>query len=532
LRKLQHLFAITIALLVTAAAPHIVRATDTAALGEEAVDRMIDLNKKAFADIQNARFEAARYRLEEALVIGETAGLENDEMTARTYVHLACVYLTGFKNRDESIRQFILALKINPKISITIGLETPALKSAYLFARKQMGLPPSTDVDLFPLQTAPPEPDRAEASSGNSPGMPPNETPKQATPTEPKSFPNLADPDLLAQIPAPLYCPLPFEIQPGKDQVVRCLTRRQQKKSTATFFYRTEGSASDDYVAMPMDRSAKGWLVGIIPGEVIHGRSISYYVEAQILGSQETLYFGRPDMPNTFIIKTESNTAASGTSEARRPISRIGPQMPKCERCRQPGAWWASLGGGTGTAYHGRDAVGTIPVRAGFSPATLFQLEPEIGYQWTETFSLSLLGRYQYAPEDSSGEDSTQAENDVRTSAVAGFVRAQLAILSAGHLQVHTSGGVGFGNSFLAVVNKECSGTSCRLNHSDNLHGGPVGLTLGASATYHLSQYLGIFVDVKEIATLPKFMALTEINVGMTVSTKATGNGGNGSNGL
>ena len=521
--KLQHLIAVggVIAILVAAAAPHLAHATDTAALGEEAVDRMIDLNKKAFADIHGARFEAARYRLEEALVIGETAGLEKDEMTARTYVHLACVYLTGFKNRDESIRQFILALKINPKISITIGLETPALKSAYLFARKQMGLPPSTDVEMFPLQTTPTRPDV------DAQGPSPSEPDRQESPPTPKNFPNLADPDLLAQIPAPLYCPLPFEIQPGKDQVVRCLTRKQQKKSTATFFYRTEGSASEDYVAMAMDRSPKGWLVGIIPGEVIHGRSMSYYVQAQILGSQETLYFGRPDMPNTFIIKTQSHTAASNRSEAPHPLAGIGPQAQPCTHCRLPGAWWASLGGGTGTAYHGRDAVGTVPIRAGFSPTTLFHVEPEIGYQCTKNFSLSLLGRYQYVPEDSGGAP-TAAEDDVRTSALAGFIRAQVGLLSTGHFQLHAAGGAGFGTSFLAVVNKECSGTACRLDHRAALHGGPVGLTLGAAATYYLNRNLGIFVDMKEIATLPKFMALTEINVGVTVSLATpTGTGNN-----
>lgn len=524
--KLQHQVALVFALVVTAAAPLVVQATDTAAIGEEAVDRMIDLNKKAVADIHNARFEAARYRLEEALVIGETAGLDNDEMAARTYVHLACVYLIGFKNREESIKQFILALKISPKISITVGLETPALKSAYLFARKQAGLPPSTDVDLSPLQAGPLASEAVDTWPGNkSPGAPPRETAKPDSPLAPKGFPDLADPDLLAQIPAPLYCPLPFELQPGKDQVVRCLTRRQQKKSTATFFYRAEGLASEDYVAMPMGRSAKGWLVGVIPGEVIHGRSISYYVQAQIPGSPEILYFGRPDMPNAFIIKTEGSAARGDTSGALRLTSRLGTEVQRCDRCRQPGTWWASLGAGTGTAYHGREVVDTTKVHAGFSAATLFQLEPEIGYQWSEAFSVSLLGRYQYAPED--GDDAAgEGEEDIRTSALAGFVRAHYALWSAGRLQVQASGGVGLGYSFLAVVNKQCSRTLCPLDHSDTLHGGPVGLTAGAAAIYYLTRRLGIFVDVKEIATLPKFMALTEINVGLTVSTDRTTSSG------
>jgi hypothetical protein len=45
-----------------------------------------------------------------------------------------------------------------------------------------------------------------------------------------------------------------------------------------------------------------------------------------------------------------------------------------------------------------------------------------------------------------------------------------------------------------------------------------VGVLLGLGATYHLSRNVAVFVDVNEIATLPKFMALTEVNLGFTVA--------------
>ncbi|HEY5281856.1 MAG TPA: hypothetical protein VIM14_03610, partial [Polyangia bacterium] len=75
----QRLFGILVALL--AAAPAFARgarateSTAPAALDEAAVDRMIDLNKKAYADLVERHYQAAKYRLTEALVISETAGL-------------------------------------------------------------------------------------------------------------------------------------------------------------------------------------------------------------------------------------------------------------------------------------------------------------------------------------------------------------------------------------------------------------------------------------------------------------------------
>jgi len=47
-----------------------------------------------------------------------------------------------------------------------------------------------------------------------------------------------------------------------------------------------------------------------------------------------------------------------------------------------------------------------------------------------------------------------------------------------------------------------------------------MGLLLGVGAIYHFSRNVGVFVDVNEILTLPKFMALTEINIGLAVAYK------------
>ena len=511
------------------------RAAESTAVSEAAVDRMIDLNKKAYTDIQEQHFQAAKYWLSEALVISETAGLENDEMTARTYVHLAAVYLTGLKDRDEAIQQFMLALKINPNITITPGLESPALKSAYLQAREQMDLPPDPDTTA-PLSPQAPSVPATDGAAVKIEGIGQGSRIGDSNGTM-----GIKDPDLPARVPSPLYCHLPFDTPPGQDVVVRCLTQKQQRKSSATFHYRPQ-DAEGEYVGVPMERSPKGWLMSVIPGRAVQGKSLSYYVKAEVPGAPQALYLGHPEAPNELIIrKPPESDGADDAGDEPEPVAgpsnvptADGKDSARPGRLRAPGSFWVSLASGTGAVYHGRQTVDSnakvpttntpVSVQSGFSPATLLQIEPEIGYQLSKRFAISVMGRYQAAPKDANEYVPGTGENAIPTGALAGFVRGQFAFLSRGSFQMLASGGAGLGTSFLAIVRKHCETvSSCSLDHSDTLHGGSVGLTAGAGAIYHFRPSFGVFVDVKEIATVSKFMALTEVNVGLAFAHRFLG---------
>jgi hypothetical protein len=524
----QRLFGILAALV--AVAPPAARAEQPrqpADVSEAGVDRMIDLNKKAYADIQDQHFQAAKYRLTEALVISETEGLENDEMTARTYVHMAVVYLTGIKDREEAIQQFMLALQVNPNITITPGLESPALRSAYLQAREQMELPPNPDPTAPLLRGIYANPQAQSVSA------PVEVSGKSGEAPEANSAAWTRDPDLPARVPSPLYCRLPFDAPPGQDVVVRCLTQRQQKQSSATFHYHPNG-ADGEYVGLPMERSPKGWLVVVVPGRAVQGKALSYYIKADIPGSAKALYLGHPEAPNELVIRKPP--APDGAEDAREDADVIagpvhggppdGAEIIRPSRLRAPGSFWIALGGGTGAAYHRRETVDSndkVQVQSGFSPAALVQFEPEIGYQVSRRFSLSVMGRYQYAPADTHGFTPDSDEHSIPSAALAGFLRGQFAFLSRGGFQAYASGGAGFGTSFLATISKRCTAAPCNLDHSDTLHGGPVGLTAGVGTTYYLVPGFGFFLEVKEIATLPKFMALTEVSAGLAFAHKFQG---------
>src|SRR5215216_1260579 len=83
------------------------RAQDQAVL-----QKMIELNRQALSSFAAKDFEAAKSALMDAVVLGKEAGLANDKMMARTYIHLGVVYVDGFKDRAKGVRYMGLALRI------------------------------------------------------------------------------------------------------------------------------------------------------------------------------------------------------------------------------------------------------------------------------------------------------------------------------------------------------------------------------------------------------------------------------------
>ncbi len=527
MRTLESLSGILTALL--AASPFVparVWAAEPPAIAEAAADRMIGLNRRAYIEIREQHFQAAKYHLSEALVISETAGLEGDEMTARTYVHLAVVHLAGFKDREEALRDFKRALKINPNITITPGLESPALKRAYLQAREELGLPPNPDATaLLSPRTA----GEASANEGSSSELTWPALPSLLSGVATAAAEASDEPDVPARVPLPVYCPLPFDVPADQEVVVRCITQKQQKKASAVFHYRRHGDG--EYTRIPMQRSSKGWLVAVIPARVLHGKSLVFFVEARIPLLPEPIFFGHAENPN--LLPVRAPVGADDAIEEAEPVAAPSSEQAadgpgRLGRLRAPDTWWFALAGGSGVAYHGREVVDsnssatgtTLPVhvRSGFSATSLFHVEPEIGYQVSRRFALSVMGRYQYAPKDSDGYAPAANEHPIVTSAFAAFARAHLALLAHGRFEASASVGAGGGTSFLAVVPKQCDDDSCTLNHSDTVHGSAFGLLGGVGALYTVANHLGIVFDVKEIVTLPRSMAATEVSLGVMVA--------------
>ena len=555
-------------------------AAGKAAKTQTTVNRVVEINKQALAEMQASKFEAARDALWGAIAVLTDANMSDHEIAARTHVHLAAVYMTGFNDKNKAIRQLVMALKINPNIKITPQVDTPALDEALDAARTQASLPPgdrtsaTQSASTGAASAAPVAPVAQSASSASGPSAGGAAAAGRRSGGA-KKLADLAEPAPPNKAPEPFYCPLPSEVPPKEDILVRCLTQKQPKKSTATLYYRESGS--EDFTPLPMTRSPQGWLTATVPAAAVTGNAFQYYLEAKIPGVKEPLTIGTSDGPELMPIVDGAASMNNRTLTAllqgkdtttkplpivddQAPLEEINKQFQMDEELRKyhrrlAGSFFFSLGGGTGSTYHGsirpdshelswtnKAAVAADPntpvvlgkpvmIGGGYSLALLGQLVPELGYQVTDRLALSLQGRIQYALSDSQGwlNDRTKAKIPP-TWAVALFLRGQYAFFNAGNFQFFGSGIVGFGlvggGPFMGYNPKACTvsqGHPCNTtgtDHSDTISSGPLALGAGAGVMYHLSRNLALWFEVRGMVSPSPFMVLGEGNGGFAFAYK------------
>src|SRR3954467_1854857 len=106
---------------------------------QAAIEKLVQMNKKALDDYDTLEWDSAKKTLLDALVAGKKAGLDNHPVMARTYVHLGAVYITGFKNRDKAMQSFNRALEIDPGIQLSKGIATAEVSDAFNEAKRARG---------------------------------------------------------------------------------------------------------------------------------------------------------------------------------------------------------------------------------------------------------------------------------------------------------------------------------------------------------------------------------------------------------
>jgi hypothetical protein len=98
---------------------------------QSTIAKVVELNKEGIAQYQRRHFDEARKVLREALDLCEASGLARHPVAARTHIHLGIVIIAGYRQREIGARQFSEALQIQPDITLTPGLATPAVKEAF-----------------------------------------------------------------------------------------------------------------------------------------------------------------------------------------------------------------------------------------------------------------------------------------------------------------------------------------------------------------------------------------------------------------
>jgi hypothetical protein len=141
---------------------------------QDAIAKVVDLNREGVAQYQKKRYDAARKALKQALELCESAGLDHHPVAARTHVHLGIVIIAGFGQREIGARQFNEALQIDPNISLTPGLATPAAEDVFnealvAVSGKTAPRPAATEEAAPPTASAPAEPSPTAASDAERP---------------------------------------------------------------------------------------------------------------------------------------------------------------------------------------------------------------------------------------------------------------------------------------------------------------------------------------------------------------------------
>ncbi len=489
----------------------VVSSGTAAAEDAPAVEKMVELNRAAIARLKDGKAAAAREGLVGAVVMGKEAGLGTHQMMARTYLHLGAAYL-ALEERDKAVRHLVLALKIRPDIQITSAVVSPAMQEAYAAARAQLGLAPVPTPAVPAPASAPSEAKKAEPAA----------TKAKDEPLQPE-VPE--EPDLPASVPSPVHCPLPDEAPPETEITVRCVPGPDLRFMSMVLSYRAGG---ERFTEVRMSATKKGWYVGVIPGNAVVGKSLQYFVEARA-GSKIMHATGRSDSPSFLIVRAGAAPVGHGVLSALRtesddnagpakdddPLHALRAHLDRAQvevriHRRATKTFFVGLGIGTGYGWHLQsDLEFHTPnvVNAGFSPGTLVNVTPEIGYQWDEHLAFSLQSRHQYIPSSSQG-DSLPGKPPQMAHAV--FARAYYFWRTWANWQLYGTGTLGGGNAFRLHIPKKPP----VLAGDDTIVGGPIALGPGVGMTFHQTRRVAFTAEARMLVGVWKVAAVMDLNLG------------------
>jgi hypothetical protein len=334
-------------------------------------------------------------------------------------------------------------------------------------------------------------------------------------------------------VPQPIYCPTPDEAPPAAEIALRCVPRPGVAVSKMVLFYRSAGK--EEFTSVPMTRSHKGWYSGFVPANAVVGRSLQYYVEAQTPNKKAATSNGQPDSPNMMSIREGAAPVGRGTLAAAHFKSTAGEvteedplaaaarvrehdESISSDHRRRPRRVFLGAGIGSGWGWHGRRVLefrSENAVAAGFSPAGLLQLTPELGYQWDARTAFSLQTRHQFIPESGSGDTKL---GHPEHSAFALLARAYR-FFGESNGQLFVTGTLGAGSGFRLVVpphpdNSGSAGGTPSLSRNDTVRGGPIVLGPGLGFLYHFTPHIAWIVEGRGLAGLPDFAVLGEFSTG------------------
>jgi hypothetical protein len=343
------------------------------------------------------------------------------------------------------------------------------------------------------------------------------------------------EPDLPLHINA-LDCPTPDEVPPEKSVKLRCAAAPNLGLAKVFLLYRLPGS--EDFGTVEMERTEKGWYQGKIPKKAVTGKSVQLYFEGRNGAGKPVVSNGRADSPNLILIRedaaaeeAEHETGVSGQAldteenplderdESQGPrlyLGKVDKSKIGLDTRYGNRKWWIGLGAGSGFGYAKGNGLETrqdlemkYPYVAGGGWAGLGQLAPEIGYQITPDFAVSIEGRNQWIPQPA------KYSKFVATGAQSVLARA-LFFTKQSRLRFYGSLMAGGGEGFRFVLYPDPDPS--RRDYKDTVRGGPGIAGAGGGLYYEMSHSLSFVTEVNLLAGFPIFSAVADLNLALQVN--------------
>jgi hypothetical protein len=182
-----------------------------------------------------------------------------------------------------------------------------------------------------------------------------------------------------------------------------------------------------------------------------------------------------------------------------------------------------TLGSGFGLASGNGDLDPNMHklASAGFAPAQLGQLSPEIGYFFSPQLMLSVRGRFQYVSGVNGKKSNVGCGSDnfctPSNNAVAAFVRASY-FLGEGSFRWFLAGELGGGAiKHAQVFNDNTCGTTGNVQCVDSLSGGPFLFGPAFGMLWDLGSAIGLTASLAADLGVPKFTVNFDVNLGMAL---------------
>jgi hypothetical protein len=526
-----------------------------------AVDKLIQMNKKALDDYETLEWDTAKHTLLQALVFAKKSNLETHPMMARTYVHLGAVYIVGFNDKQKGLQSFQRALEIDPTIRISKAMSTPELEEVFAQANRGGGASGGGGADR-----SEPPPDRGEAEPPPSPSSSSGGR-RRRTPimeAEPPPPPKPADeddsePDLPARVNV-LECPTKDETPPEKSVLIRCAIAPNLPVTKLFLLYLEPGN--DEFTSTQMEKTPKGWYAAKIPKKAVTGTSLRFYVEGRNDKGKAIVSNGRVDSPNVMLIREKEAAETEREEFGKTKVKEENPLDP--EQMRRHSLlgridkqklgldthfgnrrWWIGFAIGSGYGFAPAGGLESLPALSGrYVSGVAWEggghLAPEIGYQLSPNFAISLEGRNQYIPQTS------HVAKFAATGAQAVLLKL-IAYTKQSRARFFGDIAVGGGEGFRLIATpaqgckapgvtgtEDCAhffannGAGPAImdkdfpNFKDTVRGGPGLAGIGGGFLYEISKGVSWMAEIKVLAGLPHFAAIADVNTGFQFNFGST----------